>query len=234
MRRIGVLTGLAVETRVLTRTAAGQDGSLLVACAGANADRARQEAEGLAAAGAGMLLSFGLAGGLDPRLRPGDVILASGIVLPEGRVIDTDAAWRRSAFSRAQAAGIRVMEGAVAGNRQILATPEDKKRLAERSGALAVDMESSVAAEVADRAGLPLLAIRAIADPAWRSLPSIALLPLRPDGRVEPRAMARCLVSRPGEWLQVLRLALDTGAGLAALRRVAVLIKAVESPPGWG
>jgi adenosylhomocysteine nucleosidase len=221
VRRIGVLTGLAVETRILKQAAAGPDASLLVACAGADAERARREAEALVAAGADALLSFGLAGGLDPRLRPGDMIYADRVVLPEGRMIDTDAGWRRTALARLRAAGIRAIEGPIAGSPQVLATPQDKQRLAERSGALAVDTESSVVAETADRSGLPFLAIRAIADPAWLGLPSIALIPLRPDGRIQPRALTRGLVSRPGEWLQVLRLALDTRAGLAALGRVA-------------
>ena len=130
MRRIGVLTGLAVETRILKQAAAGPDASLLVACAGADAKRARREAEALVAAGADALLSFGLAGGLDPRLKPGDMIYADRVVLPQGRMIETDAAWRRSALERLRAAGIRVIEGPIAGSSQVLATPLDKQRLA--------------------------------------------------------------------------------------------------------
>ena len=73
--KVGFVTGLAVEASVLRRDlAAGAQGSCgeaLIACAGASTRRAHLEAERLIEAGAGALVSFGIAGGLDPGLAPG-------------------------------------------------------------------------------------------------------------------------------------------------------------------
>ena len=40
------------------------------------------------------LISFGVAGALDPRLRPGDWVIASGVVTPTGRYA-SDPRWAR-------------------------------------------------------------------------------------------------------------------------------------------
>ena len=66
---VGVVTGSWVEARCLRR----QD--VRVACSGGSAERARSEAARLVAEGAAALVSFGLAGGLAPELRPGDLLL---------------------------------------------------------------------------------------------------------------------------------------------------------------
>jgi adenosylhomocysteine nucleosidase len=76
-------------------------------------------------------------------------------------------------------------------------------------------------AAAADEAGLPALVIRAVADPAWRDLPGVALLSVGSGGQVRFGAVAQLLLRQPREWPPVARLALDTRAGLAALRRVA-------------
>ena len=76
--RIGVLTGLAAEARLLERALTGSD--VIIARTGAVPERAEAAAESLVAKGAAALLSFGLAGGLDPTLRAGDLVLADRVV----------------------------------------------------------------------------------------------------------------------------------------------------------
>ena len=65
-----------------------------VACSGGSPERARAEAARLAAEGATGLVSFGLAGGLAPELRPGDLVLPETVQAPDGRSLPTDPAWR--------------------------------------------------------------------------------------------------------------------------------------------
>jgi len=60
--------------------------------------------------------------------------------------------------------------------------PERKAGLFHTTGAIAVDLESHLVAQAAARAGRPFLILRAIADPASRSLPPAAVNGLDSDG----------------------------------------------------
>ena len=219
MTRIGILTGLTAEARLLRRvTHAGT--APIVARTAANSDRAHREAERLVATGAVALVSFGLAGGLDPRVEAGDLILADRVILPDGRTVATDAAWLEAALACARPSGSTVRIGPMASTERLLATAADKRDLARVSGALAGDMESGAAAAVAERAGLPLLVVRAVSDSVAHSLPMVARVPLRPCGSVRFDAIAGALCRNPAEWPAVARLARDTRTALLALRNV--------------
>lgn len=224
--RVGVLTGLAAEARLLDGVPDLSAVRLMVARTGADPVIARREAERLVASGVAALVSFGVAGGLDPRLRAGDLVLADRVVLPGGRAIATHAAWR--SLAQARLAGAVV--GTVAGSNRLLVTPAEKRLLCERSGGLAGDMESGAVAEVAAEAGVPFLVVRAVSDGASRSLPHVARVPLRPDGGLSMGGIAYALCTRPGEWPAVARLAVETRAAMAALR--AAVRSGVLAPPG--
>jgi adenosylhomocysteine nucleosidase len=215
--RVGVLTGLVMEARCLRGTGA------LVGCSGARAERGREEVVRLIEGGASGLVSFGLAGGLDPTLRPGALVLADAVALPDGRRMAVDAGWRaRLAQALADARG-----GAVAGSRRLLNTPAEKRALRRRSGALAVDMESHIVAEAAAAAGLPFVVVRAIGDPAERALPPAALAFIHPGGGIRPGAVGG-LLARPWELGGLIRLGLETRAALRALRRAAPLLRGLR------
>ena len=76
----------------------------LIHVSGGSALRARAGAEGLRQKGVAGLVSFGLAIGLAPVLRPGDVVVADSVVLPSGRSIATDAGVARGAARSVSAA----------------------------------------------------------------------------------------------------------------------------------
>jgi len=214
---VGVLTGLRAEARLL-RVPALQAPVPIVAVTGGCPIRARREAERLVSSGAVVLVSFGLAGGLDPRLEAGDVILADRVILPDGRAIETDRGWLRAARGRVRQPGAKLFIGPIAGTDRLLATIGDKQRLAERSGALAGDLESAAAAAVAEEAELPLLVVRAVSDSAVQPLPHVARVAVRADGRLDYWRVAQALCAHPREWPQVARLAVGTRAALLALR----------------
>jgi hopanoid-associated phosphorylase len=186
-----------------------------VHCSGADSRRARDWAQTLAAAGARGLLSFGIAGGLEPGLCPGALVLAEAVVRPDGRIMATDAAWTR----RAAAALPGIRTGRIAGSDRAVASVADKQRLRILTGALAVDMESHALAAVAESAGLPLLVLRAVADPAERALPAPALVGIAADGSPRPLAVALRLLPAPWHLPGLIRLARDSEAALAALRQ---------------
>ena len=145
------------------------------------------------------VLSFGIAGGLDPALVPGDLVAATRIRAAAG-AWPADMVWA-AWLARATAARL----GVVAGAKMAVANPTAKRALRAMTGALVVDMESQLAAAFAAQRGLPFAALRAVADTAEDGLPRAALAGLTPDGRPAPLKVLLALLRHPGE-LQPLRV----------------------------
>ncbi len=182
-RFLGIVTGLAAEARLIPEQTERPDGRSVVRCAGANSRRAEKAAEALVAEGATALLSFGIAGALDPGRSPGDLIVANDIVLPSGETLPCDPAWQGDLRRSLQGGAFSTISGTVLGSAVPLLTLADKARAYALSGAQAVDMESHAVAEVATRAGIPFLAIRAIADTAQDALPAFVMDAVTEDGK---------------------------------------------------
>ena len=92
--RVGVVTGLAAEAATLP------DDGLWIAVSAASPARAAQAADAMIAGGAALLVSYGFAAGLDPRLGPGAVLLPETVVAHEGEVELPDRGGVRDQLSR--------------------------------------------------------------------------------------------------------------------------------------
>lgn len=209
---LGVVCGLRSEAKLLARWA--EDPRVRIEIAGADAARARDAAARLADAGARALLSFGLAGGLDPALAPGDALIVRETVHHfDGRaypLIPLDI--RGVAIDR------------IAHADAIVDDPKHKAAIRDRSGAAAVDMETFVTAEIAAARGLPAYALRAVADPADRALPAAALSATTPEGDVDLKAVLAGLARAPGQLPGLIALGRDAARAEAALKRSVGLV----------
>ncbi|WP_456305125.1 phosphorylase family protein, partial [Crenalkalicoccus roseus] len=134
------------------------------------------------------MLSFGIAGGLDPALAPGDLVVSTRVRGPRG-AWSADAAW---AAALARATGARL--GVVAGAAEVVAEPAAKRALRLATGALVVDLESEAAAAFAAARGLPFVALRAVADTAGEGVPRAAAVGLTAAGRPAPLRVALALL----------------------------------------
>ncbi len=201
---IGVVTGMLSEARLVPGRS--------VLCSGGRPRRARQLAERLLAEGADGLLSFGVAGGLVPELRPGCLLVGSGVVIGAARLA-ADARWCR----RLAEALPRARLGMIYGGDVVAADATAKRALHQQWGALAVDLESRAVAEACVAAGKPFAVLRAIADPAERGIPALAMAGLAADGATRPWAVTRGLLRRPQDLPGLIRLGLETRAALRAL-----------------
>ena len=206
MTGLGIVTGMAAEARLLNHT--------VHRCLTASGDPAAA-ARSLIAQGAGSLMSFGIAGGLDEALLPGTVIVATCIIDCQGERFDCHPLWRDGLMAALDDQS--PVAAALLGSDRPLATIADKRSFA----AAAVDMESHILARVAAGAGLPFAAIRAIADPAMRALPSAALAGWSDRGETRIAPVLWELAHRPWQLPALLRVALDTRKALAALGRCA-------------
>ncbi len=219
MRRLGILTGLASELRLILKTAAITPPPIY-ACAGVDPVRARREAERLIAEGAEALISFGLAGGLISRLRPGHIVLAEKTILPGGRAIEMDKEWAGRLLRLSSGSGLAIEAGAIAGSDRVVPTPDEKHALAAQTGALIVDMQTHALAEAAEAARVPVLAIRAVSDPADQAVPRIARGAVRPDGQVKTMKVLGMLCAAPWELPALLNLRRGQAAAFATLGRL--------------
>lgn len=163
------------------------------------------------------LLSCGLAGGLDPALAAGTLLLPARILAADGEAFDVDPGWHRRALARLQALG-PVATGPLAGASGLLTHPAQKQALHQASGAVAADMESAALARWAARRRLPFLVLRVLLDPAPVALPSWSQVALRPDGTTNMAALVLALLRQPGELPALPRLALGVRSAAARWR----------------
>ncbi|MGE0222646.1 MAG: hypothetical protein AB7F35_02985 [Acetobacteraceae bacterium] len=216
----GVVVGLVAEARIARRLGCE------VAVGGGTPAGAEKAAEDLVSTGARGLVSFGLAGGLAPRLRPGDLVIPEA-VLVGGRALSTEPDLRRH-FGRVTVHRLLAASTAVASAR-------DKRRLHEETGADAVDLESGAVALVAERHGLPFAVMRAVCDPAKRNLPPAALAALDSRGVIGLGRVLASLAGDPRQLLSMLGLALDAAvARRALLDRVTGVTGRFDSPDAEG
>lgn len=214
---IGVVTGLVAEARCL------RQGQNRFVCTGGDSARARAGAERLVAQDVCALCSFGLAGGLQPGLASGSLLLPDAVVLPLGEQIETDPNWRERLDYLAVTEGLEPQRLKIAGCDELVATPADKEALFKASGAAAVDMESHAVGKVAMEAKLPFVIVRVIADTHDETIPNAARQGLGEDGQIKPLAVLMELMRRPAETGSLIRLGRESGRALSALRRVAAL-----------
>jgi adenosylhomocysteine nucleosidase len=217
--RLGVVTALQAEADCLRQL--WESSSPLIYVTGGSVLRARAGAEELRAKGVIGLVSFGLAIGLAPVLRPGDVVVADCVVLPSGKSFATDAAWRAALLQRLGGSGLNVRVARIAGSDELLASAVAKRRAFQTTFAAALDTDSHAVAEVAAAAGLPLLVVRAVAEPAEEMRPAIAFAANGVDGQPRSLAVVGHLAMRPWQIPAAWRFSKNGRLALDALRRVA-------------
>jgi len=151
----------------------------------------------------GPLASFGLAGALVPDLRPGALVTATRVVDERGGVL-----WEGDplAVPGAEAAVVCTAD-------RVVDAPLERARIAERTGAVAVDMESGGLARSGRMAGV----VRAISDTPARSVGRLARAS-HPDGRTAWGTVVLAFLTEP---VRALRASKDARRALASLERAA-------------
>jgi hopanoid-associated phosphorylase len=160
------------------------------------------------------VISIGLAGGLSPHLKVGDVVIADQIITGLEKW-DCHEGWRVRLMSRLPTA----IQGQIFGSDIIIEKPETKAGLHETTGALAVDMESQVAARFAAKRNLPLVGLRVISDDAAHVLPPAALVAMKPDGGIAIGRVLGSLLRHPTQIPSLIRTARGSNKAFAELLR---------------
>ncbi len=213
-----IVSGLQREAAIL----AGP--GRMTICGDASTLRARLEA--LADLRPQLVMSWGVCGGLDSRLRPGDLVVGAEVVSDDGS-IRTDEAVRSSLERRLTDAGARVVVERLAAADAPVLTVGAKAELRSATGAAAVDMESLTAGRFALERRAPFAILRAVADPADRDLPPLVLKAVDCDGRINIAAVIGELIRFPGQSRGLLAAARDSKAAFRTLNRCRSLLPSV-------
>ncbi len=132
--------------------------------------------------GCDTLLFSGVAGGINPTLKIGDLIIAKKLCqhdlditafghphgfVPEGAVyVETSKELRQIAFDVAHENGIEVLEGTIATGDQFVHSSERKEFIESTFKADALEMEGASVAVICDALNVPFFILRAISDTA--------------------------------------------------------------------
>ena len=243
MRSVGVVTALETEAESIVqgpareRSVAAADSCWLaehdvgvtLSVSGVGARRAGRAASELSDRGVEGLMVWGLAGGLDPARRAGDVLLPAAVVDEQGERFETDRAWHAK-LSEQLGREMDIYDALLLSSRRVLESPEAKREAFERTGACAVDMESTAVARVAAERSLPFVVLRVVCDDAAMAIPPAALTGVDSKGSVRPLALAAALARRPGQLPELLRLRDAFQAASASLAQAGRLVGADPYP----
>lgn len=160
--------------------------SVLLAACGIGKVNAAALTQALLGGGAGAVILTGVAGGVDPSLRVGDLVVAHDAVqhdvdvtplgYAEGQVPGEPAVWAADPALRdlvagvaaevAEAEGVRSIVGRVASGDTFVADPRRVADLRRRFAASCAEMEGAAVAQVCARWGAPWSIVRSVSDTA--------------------------------------------------------------------
>jgi len=176
------------------------NGDAVVACAGMGATRVTLAVKAaMNAIPVTDLISVGLAGACDPKLRAGEIVRAGLVLDSQGVEQFTDSQFRQVLVSVNSVASV-----------------QEKARLHATYYATAVDMESAAVARLAREYGLQFHAIKAISDEADFELPELARFSTV-DGQFREAAFALYTALHPAMWSKVIALGRNSSKAVVAL-----------------
>jgi len=200
--RIGVVVGLTAEAKIVRRRFP------MIEIGGGTSAGAEAAAQRLIERGAQGLLSFGLAGGLDPALRPGALVVPEAVLTRSGPIPTSS----ELTSELGTPSSLRVL-----GGEHIVTSAIQKQALWLTTGCAAVDLESAPVALTALSHRLPFGVLRAICDPAERDLPSAALSALNDQGAIGFLRVIGAVLAGPGQIPTLIALARDAAAARRTL-----------------
>jgi adenosylhomocysteine nucleosidase len=148
-----------------------------------------------------LLVSVGFSGALQPEQRVGDLVLATEVVDQHGQ--------RWPALRPAAWVNRDITAGRLLTVPELVSDPQEKQRLGRQYEALAVDMESAVAARFCHEHKVPFACLRVISDD-WQTALSPHLVELLRQERVSPARLAGRVLRHPKLIGELWRLARHT------------------------
>jgi adenosylhomocysteine nucleosidase len=128
------------------------------------------------------IINTGFCGALDPSLRIGDIVVWGNVPC-------------NSHFA----------SGEISSSDHVVVTAEEKRRLREKTGAIAAEMEAGAVKKTADKWGVPFYCVRAVSDTADEDMPLDFNSYRDAEGRFSLPRIALAAMSRPFTRIPALR-----------------------------
>jgi adenosylhomocysteine nucleosidase len=219
-----VVVGMEDERSI----AAGDDVEVVVGAANAAVLRERLNAVDISNIKA--VFSFGVAGGVNPALKPGDLLLSTQVLSQslsdQGNLIEES--WMADNSMLVAATMHRAKNPDITFHKSVFLGSDfeardnphtNNKNLHEITGADIIDNESHIAAKFANEHNLPFMAIRAVSDSVNHPLPPAALLPLDHDGSPDGLAITKSLLFNPLQIPDFFRTAWHYSKAIRSLKK---------------
>ncbi|HVA81083.1 MAG TPA: hypothetical protein VNF29_09165 [Candidatus Binataceae bacterium] len=177
-----------------------------------------------------LVLGTGVAGALSSGLVAGDLVVADRILTDRGdgaagaaeQVAAIDPATLSELGRYLRTAGVAYSTGAILTTHHVLTTGSDKRAAKERTGAIAVDMETAAIAAETHARGLRFAAIRAVMDGVDEEVVGARMADQ--NGDVRPLQATGFLIRNPGVVIRLPRMMLNLGR---AARSLAIALEAI-------
>ncbi len=230
MKKIGIVAALPAEAACLYDKKLEvhspveiQDGVYLC-LSSIGYDAASQAAEKLLDLNINALISWGVAGALDPTLESGDLIIANSIISGD-KNNPTTAKWQKELLAFFSGKVQKALNADIYSSSEVCATIEDKKILFGKTNTIAVDMESAAITDTAMKNNLDFVVIRSIADKNDMPIPEAVLKYTDSLGNpIILKFIGSCL-SKPGQIRELLILARCYKKAIKTLNNIAEALK---------
>jgi len=248
-KTIGIVAALPGEAKALLgrcswRKAKGflhcrsvlKDGTdLVVVQSGMGMGNAFSAAGWLSEKGVAALGCFGVSGGLDPGLGVGDLVFADAVFLErdDGAYL----VWKKGGcdsditFNFQSVKGLTASWGSIVTVQTPVLNTAGKRALFDRTGAMAVDMETAAVARAASRSGLPFFAVRTICDSADVTIPESIYQCVDQQGRPRFPHLLGLIIRKPLLISHLLRMNRDFTAALSGAPHVLRCLASMSTPP---
>ena len=170
-----------------------------------------------------LVLSVGVCGALDPKLRAGDLVLCQTVQVASSgdhhaAPVHSDDGLLSQALAAAEAGGLRARVGQSLTVDRVVGEPAEKEALRESRGLDVVEMESYWVGMVARESGLPFLTVRVVLDEQSDTLPAL-LGVVQPDGSQRLWRALPYALKHPGQLPLILSMAVSERRALGNLTR---------------
>jgi adenosylhomocysteine nucleosidase len=226
---LGIVVSLPWELKSLTRqtihvgACRQMRDDTLVALSGMGAERSHAAGALLVSRGATALLSWGCAAALDDHLKAGNVVLPERVIGATGESYPVSDGWHQRVY---QALSVKypVDTGALVESETLVKTRDVKRTLAQRTQAVATDMESLAQARLAHARRMPFIAVRVIIDTASTQMPENVMQALDHRGDIKVGSFLARALLRPADGITLMKLGIQFNAARRTLKKASALV----------